>query len=149
MSALMIMCLHEKSCSVPVVFLLRTLILTHTHTHSHIFLQENGLDAAELLTSGPYKELYRAKMITWGEERRNQDEGFFCRLACLSAARPPQPTWPVWVVADARRPSDVAYFQVICIACMKVEVIGVLGEVFVAGCEGLENASIISHPDTC
>ena len=74
--------------------------------------QENNLDAKELLTSGPYKEIYRSQMIVWGEEKRNQDPGYFCRLAAATAVGEGGRTWPVWIVADARRPSDVEYFQV-------------------------------------
>lgn len=53
--------------------------------------QEQGLDLDQLLGPGPYKEQYRADMIRWGEVRRRQDPGFFCRLATKEARR------PVWV----------------------------------------------------
>ena len=49
---------------------------------------------------------YRKQMIEWGEAKRNADPGFFCRLATKDA------TAPIWIVTDARRPSDVAYFKV-------------------------------------
>ncbi|XP_054875755.1 phosphomevalonate kinase-like isoform X2 [Poeciliopsis prolifica] len=62
------------------------------------FAQERGLDLDLLLGSGPYKERYRADMIRWGEDRRNQDPGFFCRLATRGAQQ------PVWVFG---RPSGV------------------------------------------
>ena len=87
-------------------------ILSFIFTSYFRMMKERGLDAAELLTASAYKEMYRAQMIVWGEERRNADPGIFCRLACLSADRSPSPTWPIWVVADARRPTDVSYFQV-------------------------------------
>ncbi|KAM3614560.1 uncharacterized protein V6R79_016110 [Siganus canaliculatus] len=68
------------------------------------YAQEHGLDLSQLLGPGPYKERYRAEMIRWGESRRQQDPGFFCRLATREARR------PVWVVSDARRLSDLQWF---------------------------------------
>ncbi|KAG7218832.1 hypothetical protein INR49_019674 [Caranx melampygus] len=55
------------------------------------YAQEHGLDLDQLLGSGLYKEQYRADMIRWGESRRRQDPGFFCRLATRGARQ------PVWV----------------------------------------------------
>ncbi|XP_074539073.1 phosphomevalonate kinase [Halichoeres trimaculatus] len=69
------------------------------------YAQEQGLDLDQLLGPGPYKEQYRADMIQWGETRRNQDPGYFCRLATRGAQQ------PVWVVSDARRLSDLQWFQ--------------------------------------
>ncbi|TKS82785.1 Phosphomevalonate kinase [Collichthys lucidus] len=68
------------------------------------YAQEHGLDLDELLGPGPYKEQYRADMILWGETRRRQDPGFFCRLVTRGAWQ------PVWVVSDARRLSDLQWF---------------------------------------
>ncbi|KAM9851945.1 phosphomevalonate kinase isoform 1-T2 [Aulostomus maculatus] len=68
------------------------------------YAQEHGLDLEQLLGPGPYKEQYRADMIRWGEGRRRQDPGFFCRLATRGAQQ------PVWVVSDARRLSDLQWF---------------------------------------
>ncbi|XP_047216496.1 phosphomevalonate kinase [Girardinichthys multiradiatus] len=68
------------------------------------YAQEHNLDLDQLLGPGPYKELYRADMIRWGENRRNQDSGFFCRLATSGDQK------PVWVVSDARRLSDLQWF---------------------------------------
>ncbi|XP_044064162.1 phosphomevalonate kinase [Siniperca chuatsi] len=69
------------------------------------YAQEHGLDLDQLLGPGLYKEQYRADMIRWGETRRRQDPGFFCRLATRGAWQ------PVWVVSDARRPSDLQWFS--------------------------------------
>ncbi len=44
-------------------------------------------------------------MITWSEEIRDKDPAFFCRLATEGAVE------PVWLVCDARRPSDMSYFK--------------------------------------
>ncbi|KAM7421698.1 hypothetical protein PAMA_015713 [Pampus argenteus] len=68
------------------------------------YAQEHGLDLDQLLGPGLYKEQYRADMIRWGEARRRQDPGFFCRLATREAQQ------PVWVVSDARRLSDLQWF---------------------------------------
>ncbi|KAM9806798.1 phosphomevalonate kinase-like [Syngnathus typhle] len=68
------------------------------------YAQEHGLDAKQLSSSGPYKELYRVDMISWGEAQRRRDPGFFCRLATRGAHQ------PVWVVSDARRMSDLCWF---------------------------------------
>ena len=72
-----------------------------------IYAQEHGLNFKELLNSSGYKEIHREKMIKWGEEKRNRDPSFFC---CL-ATRGPGSEKPVWVISDARRKTDVAYFQ--------------------------------------
>lgn len=69
------------------------------------YARERGLDFEELLGSGQYKEQYRADMIAWGERRREQDPGFFCRLAQMGV------TQPVWIVSDARRLSDLQWFR--------------------------------------
>ena len=44
-------------------------------------------------------------MITWGEERRNADAGFFARKVLAAASK------PILIISDARRPGDVAFFQ--------------------------------------
>eukprot|EP01134_Creolimax_fragrantissima_P003207 CFRG3207T1 len=71
------------------------------------YAKENGLDAKELLTASEYKETFRADMIAWGEAKRNADSGYFCKLveeeAILSGSK-------VWIITDARRPTDIEYF---------------------------------------
>ncbi|KAM9701226.1 phosphomevalonate kinase isoform 2-T2 [Menidia menidia] len=69
------------------------------------YAREAGLDLDQLLGPGPYKERFRSDMIRWGERRRARDPGFFCRLATSGARQ------PVWVVGDARRASDLRWFQ--------------------------------------
>ncbi|XP_049902428.1 phosphomevalonate kinase isoform X2 [Epinephelus moara] len=80
------------------------------------YAQEHALDLDQLLGPGLYKEQYRADMIRWGEARRREDPGFFCRLATRGAR---QPVWVVsdalcsligQVVSDARRLSDLQWF---------------------------------------
>ncbi|XP_051721623.1 phosphomevalonate kinase [Ctenopharyngodon idella] len=82
------------------------------------YAQDHNLDYEELLGCGQYKEEYRADMIRWGEMKRRQDSGFFCRLAIQHAAR------PVWIISDCRRRSDVQWFRQefpdLCV-CVRVE----------------------------
>ncbi|KAG5271352.1 hypothetical protein AALO_G00178760 [Alosa alosa] len=82
------------------------------------YAKEHGLDFSKLLGAGQYKERYRADMIQWGERMREQDPGFFCRLAIREAKQ------PVWIISDARRMSDLQWFwrefpQQCC--CVRVE----------------------------
>ncbi|XP_051901742.1 phosphomevalonate kinase isoform X2 [Pristis pectinata] len=44
-------------------------------------------------------------MICWGEKKRACDPGYFCRLIVKDVKS------PVWIVSDARRKSDVQWFQ--------------------------------------
>ncbi|KAI7807228.1 phosphomevalonate kinase, partial [Triplophysa rosa] len=69
------------------------------------YAQDHHLDYEELLGAGQYKESYRADMIHWGEMKRQEDSGFFCRLAVKNAAQ------PIWIISDCRRLSDVHWFQ--------------------------------------
>ncbi|EMP28226.1 Phosphomevalonate kinase [Chelonia mydas] len=69
------------------------------------YAKEHGLDFQRLLDASDYKETYRKDMIRWGEEKRNTDPGFFCRIVVEGV------TQPVWVVSDTRRLSDVEWFQ--------------------------------------
>ena len=57
------------------------------------------------MDSSSYKEGFRKDMIRWGEEVRAQDPGYFCRLATTGLDK------PVWLVCDARRPTDIEYFK--------------------------------------
>ncbi|XP_016353483.1 phosphomevalonate kinase-like [Sinocyclocheilus anshuiensis] len=52
------------------------------------YAKDHNLDYEELLGCGQYKESYRADMIRWGEMKRQQDSGFFCRLAIKHATQP-------------------------------------------------------------
>lgn len=80
------------------------------------YAKQNGLDFDRLMDSTTYKELYRHKMIGWGEEKRNADSYYFCRLAvemilaenCGENLSLPK---PVWIISDARRKTDVRYFK--------------------------------------
>lgn len=68
------------------------------------YAAEHGLDFAQLLSDGPYKERYRADMIAWGERRRRDDPGYFARLVLAESTR------PVLVISDGRRLTDMAFF---------------------------------------
>lgn len=67
--------------------------------------QDHALDLQRLLDASEYKETYRKDMIRWGEEMREHDPAYFCRLASQEADK------PVWLVTDARRPTDMDYFK--------------------------------------
>lgn len=67
------------------------------------YAEEHGLEFERLLDSSPYKELYRADMIKWGEEMRNKDPYIFIR----AITKLPGSEKPVWVISDARRMSDI------------------------------------------
>ncbi|XP_033750719.1 phosphomevalonate kinase-like [Pecten maximus] len=66
-----------------------------------------NLDFERLLDSTDYKEQFRSDMIRWGEEKRNQDPGFFCRVATSGD----EAKKSVWIISDARRKTDVEYFK--------------------------------------
>jgi len=46
-------------------------------------------------------------MIRWGEEKRNKDYGHFCRLIASGLGSEK----PIWIISDARRRTDVQYFE--------------------------------------
>lgn len=50
--------------------------------------KEKGLDLAELLSDGPYKETYRKEMIIWSDSIRQSDPGFFCRASIEQSKGP-------------------------------------------------------------
>lgn len=74
------------------------------------FARQHGLDFAELLTASQYKEQYRQQMVTWSEAIRASDPHFFLRLAITEAAAQSGPK-PIWLLNDARRPTDLQYFS--------------------------------------
>lgn len=82
----------------------------------HEYARQNGLDFDRLLDSTSYKEFYRQDMIRWGEEIRNADPSYFCKLAVklvLTGTSKENYSMqkPVWIISDARRKSDVHYFK--------------------------------------
>lgn len=66
----------------------------------------NELNLDELLSSSEYKEKFRSDMVEWGEQIRNRDPGYFCRLAVQGDNQSNQ----ICIVSDCRRPSDLKYF---------------------------------------
>lgn len=80
------------------------------------YARQNGLDFNRLLDSSTYKEFYRQDMIRWGEEKRNEDPSYFCRLAVQmtlseSCKKNRSLSKPVWIISDARRKTDVQFFK--------------------------------------
>ncbi|XP_014670188.1 PREDICTED: phosphomevalonate kinase-like [Priapulus caudatus] len=72
------------------------------------YARDHDLDFARLLDASAYKERYRGDMIRWGEEQRERDPDFFCELTAAGAR---DAGAPVWIVSDARRRTDVAFFR--------------------------------------
>lgn len=70
------------------------------------YAKENGLDIAKLLDSSQYKETYRRDMIQWGEEKRNKNPEYFCKLATSG----PESERNIWIISDSRRTTDIEYF---------------------------------------
>ncbi|CAE1170995.1 PMVK [Acanthosepion pharaonis] len=71
---------------------------------------ENKLAYEQLLDSSSYKEKFRADMIKWGEEKRDKEPDYFCRLA-TSFRLTSEANKPIWIISDARRPTDIEYFH--------------------------------------
>ena len=67
---------------------------------------EHNLDWQRLLDSSSYKEMYREDMITWGEEKRSRDPSYFCNLIGEQGRN-----YPMWIISDARRKTDIEYFK--------------------------------------
>ncbi|XP_071525936.1 phosphomevalonate kinase [Panulirus ornatus] len=72
------------------------------------FALNNGLDYSQLLTASDYKEKFRFKMIAWSEAKRAQDKGYFIRAAIDMYEGD---KYPVWIISDMRRQSDLAWFK--------------------------------------
>ncbi|XP_076064698.1 phosphomevalonate kinase isoform X2 [Oratosquilla oratoria] len=72
------------------------------------FAKTHDLDYKQLLTASDYKEKYRIPMIEWSEAKRNEDSGYFIRAAIEMYSAP---SFPVWIVSDMRRRSDLAWFK--------------------------------------
>jgi len=72
------------------------------------YAESHGLDFESLLSAGTYKEQHRLAMIKWSEEIRNKDHGYFCRhsIAMYEAEK-----YPVWIVSDCRRKTDIQFFR--------------------------------------
>ncbi|XP_015915853.1 phosphomevalonate kinase isoform X2 [Parasteatoda tepidariorum] len=68
---------------------------------------ENNLDYQKLLDASEYKEIFRQKMIKWGEDYRIKDPGYFCRHAIIQSGANSK---KIWIVSDARRKSDIKFF---------------------------------------
>ncbi|KAA0197221.1 hypothetical protein HAZT_HAZT002550 [Hyalella azteca] len=74
----------------------------------HEYASQHGLDYTELLTASQYKEQHRHDMIKWGEQVRARDPSYFIIRAVHLAKGE---SFPVWIVSDMRRRSDLQYFR--------------------------------------
>ncbi|OTF71718.1 phosphomevalonate kinase-like protein [Euroglyphus maynei] len=78
----------------------------------HEFASRNGLNYEELLSSSQYKESFRKQMVEWSESVRKQDPHYFLRLSILDSYRKNNGNErPIWILNDARRPTDLQYFE--------------------------------------
>ncbi|CAH1374083.1 unnamed protein product [Tenebrio molitor] len=71
-----------------------------------LYAQNHKLDFQELLSDGPYKEIYRVDMINWSDKIREKDPGYFCKAASEMAEKK-----SVWIVSDVRRKTDIQWFK--------------------------------------
>lgn len=94
------------------------------------FAKSCGLDLKNLLSDGPYKELYRKDMINWSDRMRADNPDVFCHQAFLKGKNVlncskwnlnnkvllwflhQTATKPVVIVSDIRRRTDINYFQI-------------------------------------
>jgi len=72
------------------------------------YAKDHGLDFEKMLSASDYKEKYRLDMIKWSEEIRNRDYTYFCRA---SVDKYDAWKFPVWIVSDCRRTTDIRYFR--------------------------------------
>ena len=72
------------------------------------YAKNNNLDFEELMGDGKYKEKFRSDMVTWSEEIRNGDPGYFCRQ---SEEMYNAKNFNIWIVSDCRRKTDFKYFE--------------------------------------
>ncbi|KAI1723944.1 phosphomevalonate kinase domain-containing protein [Ditylenchus destructor] len=83
------------------------------------FAEYHKLDAEKLKSDGEYKETVRKQMVIFGEKKRTQDPGYFCRKALEAVYREwanhPTPKSSmavrIVIVSDCRRPSDLEFFK--------------------------------------
>jgi len=64
----------------------------------------HGLAFEQLLSADQYKERYRKDMISWSERIRDEDPDYFVASAIRLYDAPSR---PIWIISDARRPSDM------------------------------------------
>nr|CAG4641283.1 EOG090X0FYC [Eulimnadia texana] len=69
---------------------------------------EKGLDLDLLMSDGPYKENHRLEMVSWSEQKRSTDPGYFCDAAIKTSNACGK---QIWIISDARRKTDLQYFK--------------------------------------
>ncbi|CEF63156.1 Phosphomevalonate kinase [Strongyloides ratti] len=77
-----------------------------SHPLKDEFAKLNDLDGCELKTSSHYKEIYRRRMVKWGEDQRRIDPHIFCKKTMEKSIKS-----DVIIISDCRRKSDIIYFQ--------------------------------------
>ncbi|XP_015782095.1 phosphomevalonate kinase-like [Tetranychus urticae] len=74
------------------------------------YAELHGAAFDELMKASEYKEQFRLDMVKWSEKEKldRNDQAYFLKLAIeLEKAQERK----VWLVADARRPADIGYFD--------------------------------------
>ncbi|PSN42693.1 Phosphomevalonate kinase [Blattella germanica] len=69
---------------------------------------KHGLCLNELMGTGEYKEKHRQDMVTWSEEVRRKDYGYFCEAAVKMFQAQVK---PIWIISDTRRRTDLKWFK--------------------------------------
>jgi phosphomevalonate kinase len=86
--------------------------LTLSAPLKQIYAQEHQLDFERLLDSSDYKEAYRLDMIKWSDSKRESNPFIFCQKAVEDALlKYCQNKFNIWIVTDARRRTDLKYFN--------------------------------------
>lgn len=73
------------------------------------FSKMHQLDYGELLKASNYKEQYRNDMVKWSEQLRASDPHCFLREAIFTSTV--GRNCPIWILNDARRITDLEYFD--------------------------------------
>jgi phosphomevalonate kinase len=78
-----------------------------------IYANKHNIDYQKLLDTSPYKEIYRADMMKWSQEVRDENPDFFCKEATFEATKDlvrVENGIYIWIVTDLRRQTDLEYF---------------------------------------
>ncbi|KAI1280387.1 Phosphomevalonate kinase [Halotydeus destructor] len=73
-----------------------------------MYTELKGYNYEESLTASSYKETFREDMVRWSEETRAKDPNIFLRKSIEENKAHEK---PVWILTDARRVTDLDYFD--------------------------------------
>ncbi|KAI2797294.1 hypothetical protein BLOT_011275 [Blomia tropicalis] len=75
------------------------------------FADQHSLDYEMLLSASKYKETYRQQMVEWSDSIRSIDANYFLRMTIDQCFTHSTQSYPIWLLNDARRISDLNYFH--------------------------------------